>query len=46
MQVSVTHETPEIPGVTCVVIRETGLVDGVVTEDPCDDQAQNKAGSV
>jgi hypothetical protein len=46
MQVSVTHETQEIPGVTWVVVRETGLVDGGVTADPCDDQAQKKPGSV
>jgi hypothetical protein len=42
----VTHETQEISGVICVVVRETGIVDGVVTEDLFDNQAQHKAGSV
>jgi hypothetical protein len=34
MQVSVTHETQEIPGVTCVVVRDTGIVDGGSDRSP------------
>jgi hypothetical protein len=44
--VRVTHETKEIMGVTCVVVRDTVRVAGEVTEDTFDWYAQDVDGNV
>jgi len=44
--VAITHDTKEILGVTCVVVRDTGKVSGEVIEDTFDWYAQDKDGNV
>ncbi len=44
--VSVTHDTKEIVGVTCTVVRDTETVGGVLQEDTVDWYAQDKEGNV
>ncbi len=44
--VSVTHDTKEILGVTCTVVRDTESVGGVLQEDTLDWYAQDKEGNV
>jgi len=44
--VTVTNETKEIMGVTCVVVRDTVTVDGELVEDTFDWYAQDKYGNV
>ena len=44
--VFVTHDTKQILGVTCTVVHDTVMLDGVLTEDTFDWFAQNKSGSV
>jgi hypothetical protein len=45
-EVVVTTETREILGVTCVVVRDTVLLDGELSEDTLDFFAQDLAGNV
>ena len=45
-EVTVTHETKTILGVTCVVVRDTVLIDGEVVEDTLDWYAQDTEGNV
>jgi hypothetical protein len=45
-EVFVTHNTKEILGVTCVEVRDTVTVDGVLVEDTLDWYAQDKDGNV
>ena len=46
VRVHVTHETREIEGVECIVVRDTVEVDGEVVEDTRDWYAQDKNGNV
>ncbi len=46
IEVVVTHETREILGVECVVVRDTVWADGEVIEDTFDWYAQDKDGNV
>jgi len=46
VEVKVTNETKVILGVTCVVVRDTGKVDGELAEDTVDWYAQDKKGNV
>jgi hypothetical protein len=46
IEVEVTHETREILGVTCVVVRDRVWVDGELVEDTFDWYAQDKDGNV
>ena len=46
IEVSVTHETKEILGVTCIVVRDRVWVDGELAEDTLDWFAQDKDGNV
>ncbi len=46
IEVSVTRDTKQILGVTCVVVRDTVSVDGEVSEDTFDWFAQDKDGNV
>ena len=45
-EVTVLNETKVVMGVTCVVVRDTVSVDGVVTEDTYDWYAQDDEGNV
>ncbi|HVO69918.1 MAG TPA: hypothetical protein VMT24_07730 [Aggregatilineaceae bacterium] len=45
-EVSVTHETREILGIECVVVRDTVWEDGNLIEDTVDWYAQDKDGNV
>jgi hypothetical protein len=45
-EVSVTHETREVMGVTCVVVRDIVSIDGDVVEDTIDWYAQDADGNV
>ena len=42
----VTHETKEILGVTCIVVRDTVTIDGELVEDTYDWFAQHKDGTI
>jgi hypothetical protein len=44
--VTVTHDTKEILGVTCTVVRDTATLDDVIEEDTFDWYAQDKEGNV
>jgi hypothetical protein len=44
--VSVTHDKKKILGVTCIVVRDTETVGGVLQEDTIDWYAQDKEGNV
>jgi hypothetical protein len=44
--VTVTHDTKEILGVTCTVVRDTATLDNVIEEDTFDWYAQDKEGNV
>jgi hypothetical protein len=44
--VTVTHDTKEILGVTCTVVRNTATLDDVIEEDTFDWYAQDKEGNV
>jgi hypothetical protein len=44
--VKVTHRTKKILGVTCVEVKDTVTIDGVVVEDTFDWYAQDKDGNV
>jgi hypothetical protein len=44
--VSVTHDTKEILGVTCTVVRDRETLDGVLQEDTIDWYAQDEDGNV
>jgi hypothetical protein len=44
--VKVTHKTKKILGVTCIEVKDTVTVDGVVSEDTFDWYAQDKDGNV
>jgi len=46
IEVEVTHETKDILGVTCIVVRDTVRVDGELVEDTYDWFAQDKDGNV
>ncbi len=46
VEVYVTHETKEILGVTCTVVRDTVWVDGELAEDTYDWFAQDRDGTV
>ncbi len=46
IEVNVTHETKEILGVTCVVVRDRVWIDGELVEDTFDWFAQDKDGNV
>ena len=46
IEVIVTHDTKEILGVTCIVVRDTVSVDGKLVEDTYDWFAQDKDGNV
>ncbi len=46
VEVTVTNETRVIMGVTCIAVRDTGTVDGVLEEDTIDWYAQDKDGNV
>ena len=46
VEVKVTHNTKVILGVTCIEVRDTGKVDGVLAEDTLDWYAQDKDGNV
>jgi len=46
VEVKVTHSTKVILGVTCVEVRDTVKVDGVLAEDTLDWHAQDKDGNV
>lgn len=46
IEVYVTHETKEILGVNCVVVRDTVSLDGELVEDTFDWYAQDKDGNV
>ena len=46
IEVNVTHETKEILGVTCIVVRDRVWVDGELVEDTFDWFVQDKAGNV
>ena len=46
IEVEVTHETEEILGVTCIVVRDRVWVDGELVEDTFDWFAQDKDGNV
>jgi len=46
IEVEVTHETKEILGVTCIVVRDRVWVDGELAEDTFDWYAQDKDGNV
>jgi hypothetical protein len=46
VEVMVTNETKVILGVTCVAVRDTGTVNGVLEEDTIDWYAQDKNGNV
>jgi len=46
VEVVVTSETKVSMGVTCIVVKDTVSVDGVVTEDTLDWYAQDKQGNV
>ncbi len=46
IEVTVTHNTKEILGVTCIVARDTVSVDGELAEDTYDWFAQNRDGNV
>jgi hypothetical protein len=46
IEVYVTHETREILGVTCTVVRDTVWVDGELEEDTLDWYAQDKDGNI
>jgi hypothetical protein len=46
VEVKVTHNTKVIFGVTCVEVRDTVTVDGVLAEDTLDWYAQDKDGNV
>ncbi|RMF90668.1 MAG: hypothetical protein D6736_06430 [Nitrospinota bacterium] len=45
-EVFVTHETKEILGVTCIVVRDTVMVAGEIIEDTFDYYAQDREGNV
>lgn len=45
-EVTVTHETKVIDGVTCVVVHDRATVNGVLVEDTLDYFAQDKDGNV
>ena len=45
-EVAVTHETKDILGVPCVVVRDTVTIDGQLVEDTTDWYAQDKYGNV
>ena len=45
-EISVTHDTKVIMGVTCVVVRDKVTENGTVTEDTFDWYAQDKQGNV
>jgi len=46
MAVTVTPETREILGVTCMVVRDVATVDGTTTEDTYDWYAQDDTGTL
>jgi hypothetical protein len=46
VEVKVTHNTKVILGVTCVEVRDTGTIDGILAEDTLDWYAQDKNGNV
>lgn len=46
VEVKVTHNTKVILGVTCIEVRDTGTVSGVLAEDTLDWYAQDKDGNV
>lgn len=46
IEVKVTDKTKVILGVTCVEVRDTGTIDGVLAEDTLDWYAQDKDGNV
>lgn len=46
IEVTVTEETKDIEGVTCIVVRDVVTVDGEVVEDTRDWYAQDKEGNV
>jgi hypothetical protein len=46
VEVRVTNETKEIFGVTCVVVKDTGTVNGELAEDTIDWYAQDRDGNV
>jgi len=46
IKVNVTHNTKKILGVTCIEVRDTVTVDGVLVEDTLDWYAQDKEGNV
>jgi len=45
-EMTVTHETKQILGVTCTVVRDRAFEDGVLAEDTIDWYAQDKQGNV
>lgn len=46
IEVFVTHETKQVMGVTCIVVRDTVWIDGELAEDTYDWYAQDKEGNV
>jgi hypothetical protein len=46
IEINITHETKQILGVTCIVVRDTVSVDGEVKEDTYDWYAQDIYGNV
>ncbi len=46
IEVEVTHETKEILGVTCIVVRDRVWIDGELVEDTLDWFAQDRDGNV
>ncbi len=45
-EVSITAETKVILGVTCIIVKDTGMVDGALEEQTYDWYAQDKQGNV
>jgi hypothetical protein len=46
IEVTVTHETKQIMGVPCIVVRDRDRIDGKLAEDTFDWYAQDKEGNV
>ena len=46
IEVTVTHETKQIMGVNCIVVRDRDRIDGKLAEDTFDWYAQDKEGNV
>ena len=46
IKLTVTHETKQIQGITCTVVRDTVTIDGELHEDTLDWYAQDKDGNV